>query len=102
MRLGWSIQRPPVIKEPPIIIALSWGIFAVSNFTAGLTFYPSLAVTVFGILDVLAGMEKRIAIKAPIDISSMWHVVPGDDSQEPVVFSDIHLAAIVSTCTPIR
>lgn len=97
-----SVQCPPVIKEPPIIIAFSWSTFTVANSTAGLTFYPSLAVTVFGILDVLAGMEKRITIKAPIDISRMRHIVPCDDSQETVIFADIHLAAIVPTCTPVR
>ena len=76
--------------------------FVVANSAAGLAFHPSLAVAVFGILDVLTGMEKRASIKAPIDISRMRHIVSGYDSQEPVIFSDIHLAAIVSTCTPIR
>ena len=52
-----SVQRPTIIKKPSIIIALLGGIFAVANSAAGFTFYPSLAVAVFGILDVLAGME---------------------------------------------
>ena len=76
--------------------------FVVANSAAGLAFHPSLAVAAFGILDVLTGMEKRVAIKAPIDISRMRYIMPGNNSQEPVIFSYIHLAAIASTRTPIR
>ena len=76
--------------------------FVVANSAAGLAFHPALAVAVFGILDVLTGMEKRVAIKAPIDISRMRYIMPGNNSHESVVFSYIHLASKITTCTPIR
>ena len=72
MRAGtFLIQRPPVIKQTAVKVAFLTNAPAIAASPAGFPLDPSLTVTVFGILDVLAGMQQCLTVKAPIDISAV-------------------------------
>ena len=47
---------------------------AAADPPAGLSLDPSLTVAVLGIFDVLACVQQRPAVKAPIDISAMRRI----------------------------
>jgi hypothetical protein len=93
-RFSRSIHRPPVIEKPAIKVAL-WGrALAVSDAATRFSLHPLLAVAVLGVLDILAGMEERLAVKPPVDISGARDVVTAHDHHQPVVLTKTHLASI--------
>lgn len=73
------IQCPPVVKETAVEIALPRNVLAIANTSTGFSLDPFLAVAVFGVLYILAGMEKRFPNEPPIDVSRMRHIGSGDD-----------------------
>lgn len=90
-----SIQRPPVVKQTPVVVALLRQIWTLPHPFAGIPFDPPLAVTVLGILDVFPRMEQGPTLKVPVNIASVG-IVPStiDDSQKKVVFPHLHPPAV--------
>ena len=78
------IQRPPIIEESTVMITLNRHAFVMPHSLAGLPFYPALAVAVLGVLYVLAGRNRVLAFKRPVNISSMRDIAAGHDLIEPV------------------
>ena len=66
-----SVQRPPVIKQPSIVVSLYRNIRGVSGSFTGLPLHPPLTAAVPGIFHILAGMEQRASRKSPIYIANM-------------------------------
>ena len=93
---GNSIQRPPVIKKAAVEVAFPWHVFTVSDTAVCFSLHPLLAVAVLRVLDILAGMEERSSVEAPIDISGVRNIMPGNDFHQPVVLAKEHLAPILS------
>ncbi len=54
-----------------IEIPLGRSISAATNPPAGLSLEPSLAAAVLGIFDILSCVQRRLSIKASIDVSAM-------------------------------
>ncbi len=93
---GNSVQCPPVIKKATVEVAFPWRVFAFPDTVARFPFHPLLAVAVLRILDVLARMKKCPAVEAPIDISGMRDIVPGDDLHQLVILVEAHLTPVLS------
>ena len=69
-----SIHRPPVIKQPTIVVAFSRNIFIRSILVCCSFLHPFLAFAVFRILNVSSGSHKFNAVKAVINISDMRRI----------------------------
>ena len=54
-----------------VVISLRWNIPTAADLPTGFSLDPSLTVAVLGIFDVLACVQQRLAVKAPVDISAM-------------------------------
>lgn len=95
--LHFLVQRPPVVKEAPIVVSLTRNIHAISKAPAGFSLNPSLAVAVLRILDVLARVEQCFTIEAVVDISCMRNIAPRNDPHETIVLPNPHLPPICGT-----
>ena len=99
--MGLLAQRSPVIKKVTVEVAFPWHVFTIPDAAARFLFHPLLAVAVLRILDILAGMKKRPAVEAPINISSVRDILPGDDFHQPVILAGTHQAAVASAGTTL-
>ena len=91
-----SVQRPPVIKKATIEVAFPWRLFTVSDTVARFLFHPFLAVAILRILDILSGRQERSSVEAPIDISGVRDIMPGNDFHQPVILAEVHLTPVLS------
>lgn len=91
-----SVQCPPIIEQTTVTIALSHKVIAATRFLGSQAFHPALTVAVLRILDVLARVEERSAIKAIVHIPGVRDIVPLNDSQEAVVLFHTFLTGIWS------
>jgi len=83
-----SVQCPPIIKKASVLISLVCKLRIPTRFLRCQPFHPALTVTVFRVLDILAGVKERYAIEAPVHISGMRDIVSADYSQQPVILPD--------------
>lgn len=81
------IERPPVVEKTAVVISLPGCVAAVADSATGFSLDPFLAIAVLRIFDILACVKQCVAIEAPVNISRMGHIVPGDDSHQTVVLS---------------
>ena len=93
---GNSIQRPPVIKKAAVEVTFPWHVFTVSDTAVCFSLHPLLAVAVLRVLDILAGREECFAVEAPIDISGVRDIMPGNDFHQPVILAEVHLTPVLS------
>ena len=59
------IQRPPIVKNLAVTVPFFRQIWTISHLFVAHPFEPTLALTVLGILDVLACVQKGFPQKSP-------------------------------------
>ena len=90
------IQRPPIVKNLAVAVSLLRKVWVSSNFFTTHPLEPLLALAVLGIFDVLACVQKRPALKAPIHIASMGTIARVlDDRQQAVRLLQALSAAVL-------
>ena len=40
-------------------------------------------------------MKKCSSVEAPIDISGVWDIMPGNDFHQPVILAEVHLTPVL-------
>lgn len=95
-----SVQRPPVVKKPSVIIALKRHVLVFPCSVACCPLHPFLAIAVLRILDVFPGGLHFAIHQIPINISRMRNIAPCHNPKKPLFLSRPHHSAVGSAILP--
>ena len=101
-RRSLSIQRPPIVKNLAVAVPLLGKTRTGPHLFAAHPFEPTLALTVFGILDVLACVQEGLFLKPPIHITAMRRIARKLDNGQSSIRLFLPLPAAIPPPRPAQ